>query len=85
MRSAHTRRDGGPPSDKAEVERLLRRGAHDILLSDDDAAAASFSAASIDSILATATRVTHTADESDDGASIFSKAAFAGDDDGGTG
>ena len=67
----------GPPSGRDEVERLLRRGAQDIMLG-DDADFVRFSQADIEQILAGSETVTHE-QQADAGASVFSKAAFDAD------
>ena len=71
---------GGPPGDRAEIESMLRRGAHDIFLNEeDDSAYQKFSEADIDEILiSSSTTVSYERDSAS--GSVFSKAAFVADD-----
>ena len=72
--------DKGPPQDRAEVDAMLKRGAHDIFINDeDDAAYQKFNEADIDEILqSSSTKITYEADAGS--GSVFSKAAFVSDD-----
>ena len=65
----------GPPQDRGEIDAMLKRGAHDIFLNDDDSAFQQFAGQDIDEILATSTKIDHNTDTGG-GASVFSKAAF---------
>ena len=70
----------GPPQDRSEVDAMLKRGAHDIFMNDDDdSAAKKFSEADIDEILqSSSTKVSY---ENEGGTgSVFSKAAFVADE-----
>jgi len=73
-------RDNGPPQDRAEVDAMLKRGAHNIFLSEeDDSACQKFNEADIDEILqSSSTKVTYENEQS--GGSVFSKAAFVSDE-----
>ena len=71
----------GPPQDRTEVDAMLKRGAHDIFMNDDDdSAAKKFSEADIEEILqSSSTKVSYEQDTGANG-SVFSKAAFVADD-----
>ena len=62
----------GPPQDRGEIDAMLKRGAHDIFLNDDDSAFQQFAGQDIDEILATSTKIDHNTDTGG-GASVFSK------------
>ena len=66
----------GPPTDRKEINAMLKRGAHDIFLNEaDDAAFQKFNQADINEILASSsTKVSY--DETAASGSVFSKAAF---------
>ena len=71
--------EGKPPKNSEEVARLLRCGAHDIVVDDKDDAFVSFSQADIEQILESSTTVQHPGSE---GGSVFAKATFAADEGG---
>jgi chromodomain-helicase-DNA-binding protein 7 len=69
----------GPPQDRAEVDAMLKRGAHNIFLSEeDDSQSRKFNEADIDEILAQSTKVSY--DQNTGSGSVFSKAAFVSDE-----
>ena len=71
---------GQAEPNREEVAKLLRQGAHDIVIDDkDDAAFQRFSQSDIDQILESSTTVQHAASAE---GSVFSKASFAADEGG---
>ena len=72
------RRDG-PTQDRAEIDAMLKRGAHDIFM-EDDSAFQKFNQADIDEILkSSSTKISY--DKTDEASgSVFSKAAFIADE-----
>ena len=48
--------------DRGEIDAMLKRGAHDIFLNDDDSAFQQFAGQDIDEILATSTKIDHNTD-----------------------
>lgn len=71
----------GPPQDRNEIDAMLKRGAHDIFINeDDDTEFKKFSEADIDEILeSSSTRIRYD-QQGDSSGSVFSKAAFVADD-----
>uniref|UniRef100_A0A7S3AJF1 Helicase C-terminal domain-containing protein n=1 Tax=Haptolina ericina TaxID=156174 RepID=A0A7S3AJF1_9EUKA len=70
----------GPPQDRGDIDAMLKRGAHDIFMNEDDTAFQKFNEADIDEILqSSSTRVSYDQADSSTG-SVFSRAAFVADD-----